>query len=372
MIEQQLALTDELSVLYQQGSDDIPFIEVMRRFPPASDAALADLIEVDGRVRIRLKRAVTLDRYLGAIPDLGDRPEPLDAAVDMALRALARAGRADERAVNDLAGRHPKLAEAIRDAAALNNAVWSTGSIRRYLTGSPIRKMPCDFGPRLDGGTHRYELRELLGEGAYGQVYMAIDGQLSEEGHPAFVSIKVLSAPGSSRQQLIDEATKARRIDHPNVVRVLDRGVSEDDEDFLVYEYVKGGDLARWVRRHPRGVPVDEAVRIVALIARGVHAAHMAGLVHCDLKPNNIVMTAEGEPKVADFGVAVRAGTKSDDSSVPLGNLAFMSPEQFRMEPGALTIPTDVYALGVPRPFDQDGTGTSESCFARSSGMTGA
>lgn len=88
---------------------------------------------------------------------------------------------------------------------------------------------------------------------------------------------------------------------------------------------------------------------MVAKIARGVHAAHMAGLVHCDLKPNNIVLTASEEPKVADFGVAIRANGEAWTplrESAPIGNLAFMSPEQYRMEADALTIPTDIYALG--------------------------
>ena len=97
-----------------------------------------------------------------------------------------------------------------------------------------------------------------------------------------------------------------------------------------------------------------QAAAFIERIARGVHAAHMAGLVHCDLKPNNVVLSVAGEPKVADFGIAIRAtdpgpavaalDESGDDE--PLGNLAFMSPEQFRMEPGALTIPSDVYALG--------------------------
>src|SRR5207249_786933 len=99
------------------------------------------------------------------------------------------------------------------------------------------------------------------------------------------------------------EATKARRVDHPNVARVLDRGVSEDDEDYLVYQYVPGGDLGQWLQKRGKWPGAREAARLTALIARGVHAAHAAGIVHCDLKPGNVLMSAEGEPLVADFGI---------------------------------------------------------------------
>jgi predicted Ser/Thr protein kinase len=348
----ELLLADDLTTLYHDGADDPDFDRVLAFAPAATETDLADLIEADGRLRLRLQRPVTLERYLHAVPDLARQSDALDAAIDMALRALARTGRADEQAVRALVERFPELGPAIRDAAALNNALWSTQRVRRHVAETPVKALPCDFGPGLEGGGRRYELRELLGQGAFGQVYLAVDRQLSEEDHPAFVSIKVLASedrPRWTRQQLIDEATKARRINHPNVARVLDRGVSGRDEDFLVYEYVEGGDLARWARRRSGRVPIREAAALVSGVARGVHAAHMAGLVHCDLKPNNIVITAEGEPKVADFGVAIRSDRQRPSDRIeaaPIGNLAFMSPEQYRMEEGALTIPTDVYALG--------------------------
>jgi hypothetical protein len=354
MIAPEFLLAEDLTEFYLTSPKDQDFEGVLQRFPVDTDAQLADLIEADGRVRLRLKRLVTLNRYLDAVPDLAERLDPLDAAVDMALRALARTGTADEASVERLVEQFPQLGPAIRDAAALSNALWSTRRVRKHLAHTPLKELPCDFGPPMEGGQRRYEFRELLGEGAFGQVYLAIDRQLGEKDHPALVSIKLL--PGQERspwsqQHLIDEAAKARRINHPNVVRVLDRGVSDQDEDYLVYEYVEGGDLARWARRRGDGLSVNQAARTVAKIARGVHAAHMVGLVHCDLKPNNIVLTADGEVKVADFGVAIRADEQEgppgqDGAAAPLGNLAFISPEQFRMEPGALTIPTDIYALG--------------------------
>jgi hypothetical protein len=340
----------ELKQLYA-GAGDPAFADVIQAVRPSSDADLAELIEADGRIRLRQELAVDLARYLCAVPDLQARVASLDAAIDMALRAIARASRGDETAVSILVERHPDLEAPIREAAALGEAVWSTTSIGRRIAHLPLKSVPCDFGPSIEGGRRRYELRELLGEGAFGQVYLAIDRQLSEEDHSALVSIKVFPRHDRSaweRHRIAEEAMNARRIDHPNVVRVIDRGVSDDDEDFVVYEYVAGGDLIKRVRRGGDRVTVEQAVRIAAGAARGVHAAHMAGLVHCDLKPNNIVLAADGTPKVADFGIAIRAGDARarDDGGEPAGTLAFMSPEQYRMEEGALTIPTDVYALG--------------------------
>src|SRR5690606_28482277 len=112
-----------------------------------------------------------------------------------------------------------------------------------------------------------------------------------------------------------------------------DRGVTEQNEDYIVYEYVDGGDLSDALERQP--IPIDEAVRLVRKIAMGVHAAHAAGVIHCDLKPGNIMLTSAGEPKVADFGIAVRLGESQDfgydlpnrrSNRGPIGNVAFISP----------------------------------------------
>ncbi len=355
VITPERSFAQELYDLYLAPASDPDFGVVLGQVRVETDSQVADLIEADGRIRLRLTKAVTLDRYLDAVPDLAHRIDPLDAAIDMSLRALARTGDADERAVQQLCDTYPMLSRSIRDAAALSNAVWSTQHIHKHVGRSSIKELPCDFGPVLEDDVQRYELRELLGEGAFGQVYLAVDRQLSEPGHPAFVSIKLLTGDDRSprtRQHLIDEATKARRINHPNVAQVLDRGISAQNEDYLVHEFVGGGDLTRWSRRHGETIPVQAVVRMVARIARGVHAAHMAGLVHCDLKPSNVLLTADGEPKVADFGVAIRSDDHDlsfqadNGESAPVGNLAFMSPEQYRMDNGALTIPSDVYALG--------------------------
>jgi serine/threonine protein kinase len=359
-----------------------------------SDEDLAALIEADGRWRLNHGREVSLRRYLDAVPDLRSKPDSLDAAVDVTLRWTGT----DRHAVGALMDAHPDLAVFIDEAATLNSEMRSTAGIEARLTPALRRQplpLPQDFGPPLppsadvDGTRPRYQLRQFLGEGAYGQVYLAIDRQLSEDDHPAMVAIKILIAPDTDydrrailRQHLVEEATKARRVDHPNVVRVLDRGVSAENEDFIVYELVEGGDLYHWLRnytREPRTagtirasggrsmvrhegfrspfapLAARQAVPMMIKIARGVQAAHAAGLVHCDLTPGNVMLTLDGEPKVADFGIAVRISEHDGGrggrvglptAEQPRGNPIFASPEQYRRKPGAFTVPSDVYALG--------------------------
>jgi hypothetical protein len=189
---------------------------------------------------------------------------------------------------------------------------------------------PSPFGP--DG---RYCLEELVGAGRSSLVYRATDLKLSSEGFPAVVAIKI-SRRGENDPA---EALTTRRINHPNVIRVIDRGVEPGGSGYVVTEYVQGGDLqGRLGPWEP-----SAAAQFMAKLARAVHAAHSAGVMHCDLKPANVLLTPEGEPKLADFDLSRSVVA---DSTVTRGNIAFMSPEQFAGDPQGLTPPSDVYALG--------------------------
>jgi hypothetical protein len=339
---------------YAESSGDPTFAELLALRPAANEDDLADLIELDGRKRLAMSRPVELHRYLDAVPDLVDHPVALDAAIDVTLRSLSGGRRPNADAVRTLGLNYPRLERAIRDAAMLGRSMLSTTEVHRSLTADLPGPLPVDFGPALPDGRTRYQLQELLGSGACGAVYRAVDRQLSEDDRPALVAIKLMRFRDTSpwaRQRFIEEATKARRITHPHVARVLDRGVADGDADFIVYEFVEGGDLQAWCEGQPGAVTARQAAQLVAKAARAVHAAHAAGLVHCDLKPGNILLTHAGEPKVTDFGIAVRAGAGPNpalpaEADRPRGNMAFISPEQFRMEDGALTAPSDVYALG--------------------------
>lgn len=187
---------------------------------------------------------------------------------------------------------------------------------------------PSEFGP-----DDRYRLLEIIGVGQSSWVYKAIDTRLSADGFDAVVAVKVLSHDLDERT----EAVNARRVLHDHVVRVIDRGRIDDHSGYIVEELVSGGSLADIeVPWEPK-----KAVAFMVKVARGIQAVHSAGVVHCDLKPANVLLTSDGEPKVADFGMSSLADARLASG----GNLAFMSPERFADPVAGLAPPTDIYAV---------------------------
>lgn len=329
---------------------DPNFATVRAATGAVEDHDLADTIEADARERLARGLPLAIDRYLEGVPGIEGMRIAVDAAIEFALRAAVASGVPETEAARALARKHPRLAAAIETAVALSDGLASTTTLGRSAGRSVPLQVPCEYGPRLPDGRRRFDVRERLGIGAQGEVYLAADHLLSEPDKPAWVAIKRLRpiAAADAASHAAAESLKARRIDHPNVVRVLDRGTDDRSIEYIVYEHVDAGDLARWFAQQAGPIPASEAARLVAAIARGVHAAHVAGVVHCDLKPSNILMTRAGEPKVADFGVAaaVRSNSGRVPDATPVGNLAYIAPEQYRAEEGAQAIPADVYALG--------------------------
>ena len=323
--------------------------------PASNESELADVIDADGRFRFGRGLETPLERYLEAAPGLDRMPVALDAAIEATLRWMCSSGRSEEEAVASLVDSYPDLGGAIVDAVTLNRGVWST----RWLIdriGAPVaRELPCDIGPVMEDGQARYRLKEVLGRGSCGEVYLGIDRRLSEAGHEAQVAVKLLDARGTRedvRRRFLNEAMRARRVDHPSVVRVLDRGEMDDGVLFIVYERVRGETLARWLRAHGGKVGAREAAGIVASVARGVQAAHGAGLIHCDLHPTNVLIDDEGRARICDFGISVLSDELEAGAGLgawggrALGSLAFIPPEQFGLEERAFGAAADVYALG--------------------------
>ncbi|WP_285904726.1 serine/threonine-protein kinase [Paractinoplanes hotanensis] len=194
----------------------------------------------------------------------------------------------------------------------------------------------------------RYRLGAVIARGGMAVVHHADDDVLKRP-----VAVKTLdrgSAMDDMRRTAVRrEALTAAGLVHPNIVRLLDYGESNADADtarlpFLVMELVAGGTLSARLAEGG-AMPVREAARVCAQIAAGLAAAHNNGLVHHDVKPGNIMMARAGA-KLADFGMARRAGeTTIDRSGYVWGTPAYLAPEQFYDQP--TTPAVDVYALGL-------------------------
>jgi serine/threonine protein kinase len=333
-----------------ENGGDVDLRYFLSRFPDLDDDELADLIELDARSRLRTGLPVELPRYLDAIPDLAARRVALDAAIEFALRSLSGSRHTKIEAVEALCEAYPDLVPAISAAWFLNDALGSTTGASSLVQPPVELHLPASIGPVIPSGRQRYELRQRVGIGSHGSVYLAVDHALSESDRPAWVAVKITAVFNGSHaiaHRVMEEATKARRVLHPNIARVLDRGPMESGGEFIVYEHVDAGDLQDAfdrgrVPRDPRSLAT-----LVAKIARAVQAAHSAGLIHSDLKPSNILLTSAGEPKVADFGLAARRfDLNADTGGVQLGTLGFIAPERYRAEPGSEGVSSDVYSLG--------------------------
>ena len=187
----------------------------------------------------------------------------------------------------------------------------------------------------------RYELAERIGVGANAYVYAAIDRRTGDR-----VALKLLLPAFADDPEFVTrfrrEARAALSLAHPNVVRVLDFGT--DGDAYLAMELVRGGDLSRRLMRG--ALPVAEAVRVGMRVADALEAAHAHGLVHRDVKPQNILLDEDGEPKLADFGVARAMWlTQLTRTNVIFGSPHYISPEQARGV--RVDERADVYGLGV-------------------------
>lgn len=190
---------------------------------------------------------------------------------------------------------------------------------------------------------NRYVLQERIGGGGMADVYLAEDQLLKRQ-----VAVKVLHEQFQSDTEFIEkfhrEAQAAARLSHPNIVGIYDVGI-QDGSHFIVMEYVPGHTLKEHIKEAGH-LPVQESLQIAGGIASALAHAHAAGLVHCDIKPHNILMMPDGGVKVADFGIA-RAVTESTMtySGNVVGSVHYFSPEQAK---GTLITPkSDVYSLGV-------------------------
>ena len=189
----------------------------------------------------------------------------------------------------------------------------------------------------------RYELLEHIGGGGMADVYKAHDTVLDR-----MVAVKILHAQLAGDEDFLEkfhlEAKGAARLSHPNIVGIYDVG-QDAERHYIVMEYIAGETLKKKIQREGR-LSVEESLRIAKEIARALREAHANNLVHCDIKPHNILVTPDGRVKVADFGIAraITSSTMTYNGNV-VGSVHYFSPEQAKGT--KITPKSDIYSLGV-------------------------
>jgi len=218
---------------------------------------------------------------------------------------------------------------------------------RKVTVTASVRKATID-GASIGAGTvlGRYRLLERIGEGGMGEVWKAHDDNLDRD-----VAIKMLLhgtlGSAASRERFRREALVLSRLSHPGVATIFDFDTRNGCE-FLVMEYVAGGTLESRLAAGP--LPVDDVLRLGTAIGDALDNAHRHGFLHRDLKPGNVALTADGNPKILDFGIALllsgeKVAGRITEAGMVLGSLPYMSPEQLLGE--TCDARTDIYALGV-------------------------
>jgi serine/threonine-protein kinase len=187
----------------------------------------------------------------------------------------------------------------------------------------------------------RYRIVGLLGKGGMGEVYRADDLKLAQPVALKFLPDHLMS-DSTALARFHREVRVARQVSHKNVCRVYDIG-EIDGRHFLSMEYIKGEELSSLLRRIGR-LPQDKALQLARQICAGLAAAHDIGFLHRDLKPANIMIDADGNARILDFGLGGLTDEFAEEE-VRAGTPAYMSPEQ--IEGDEQSIQSDIYALGL-------------------------
>jgi serine/threonine-protein kinase len=216
-----------------------------------------------------------------------------------------------------------ELAEAMRPAASV-----PTASDPFHLIGRSL---------------HHYEVLEWLGGGGMGVVYKAKDTRLRRT-----VALKFLpphwSRESTAKQRFVYEAQAASALDHPNICTIFEINETERGQLFIAMAYYDGETLKHKIERGP--MPVNDVIEITLQIAQGLTQAHARGIIHRDIKPDNVIVTTDGVVKIVDFGLAkLNAGDDITRSGATIGTVAYMSPEQVRSSD--VDHRTDLWSLGI-------------------------
>jgi serine/threonine protein kinase len=316
-----------------------------------NNTALASSEESIGAIWEQMRLAWTQDRPLAAEQFLTDEfllQCGMPGAVDIIYGeyALAEAAGAAP-SESDFLRRFPQYAEPLGKQLSLHRAIQETSLETTALpAGLPEQVSSNDQDSFACPGTFgRYVLVAPLDRGGQSSVYRALHPELGKE-----IVLKIAHAAKSAADaihnvRLADEGKILAGVSHPNLAQVYDAGCI-DGRRYLALEYIRGTTLAQYARQHRPAA--DQAAQIVAKIAHALGVVHAQGILHLDIKPKNIVIDEQGEPRLIDFGLAraEHAWTAEQGTAGISGTLEFMAPEQTRGEVRKLGPATDVFSLG--------------------------
>ena len=264
--------------------------------------------------------------------------EVLGAA--LALPACDRSGYLDNNCCDD-----PELRAEVESLLASHD---EAGSVFLNKPAADLKSAIGDAGSRSTWIGRRigvYQIVEEIGHGGMGEVFRALraDGQYKKD-----VAIKLVRG-GYDTAAVLERFRHERQIlaslDHPNIARLYDGGTTEDGLPYLVMELIEGTPIDQYCEEHKLGV--NERLKLFTQVCSAVQYAHQRLVIHRDIKPSNILVTADGVPKLLDFGIAKLLDSTAGPETTLLRAMTpeYASPEQVRGEP--ITTATDVYSLGV-------------------------
>lgn len=300
--------------------------------------AVVGSLVLAGQMTRPIKRLVAVTRDVG------------DGKYDTAIEVTSR----DE--IGELAAAFQRMLGELKDKQELVEYLSQAGGATVQLTADQLANVtragatavvgqPAD---RLRVGqvfAERYEIKEVLGQGGMGVVYRAYDRQLDEP--VAIKTLKPDQADETALERFKQEIRLARRITHRNVVRTHDLG-QVDGLYYITMEFVEGTSLKDLIRKRGK-LPIGVTLTVGKQLCRALEVAHEEGVVHRDIKPQNMVVDATGFLKVMDFGIArlvegQKAGEGLTAQGVAIGTLEYMAPEQILGE--EVDARTDIYAAG--------------------------